>query len=114
MEKWREAVKNSEAINQLKKLLAGPSTITIGSRSYGVSKKHVRYLLGEHEIWARSYAQYISTKGENTVLKAQLQSLVDQRKHAAADYASQWRDDDFKPIAEAIDEVFIEMGWING
>ena len=114
MSRWRKAVNDSEAVKQLRTLLDGPDTITQGSRLYGVSKNHVRYLLDEFEIWARSYAQYVATRGGNSVLKSQLDVVIGQRNNAVIDYAYQWQHDDFEPIADAIDDVFKKMGWLSG
>ena len=111
---WRKAVSESEAIKQLKKVIAGPLSFEVDGELFKVQKKYARYLMKTEEVWARSYAQYIAAKSENTLLKSQLSVLVDKRQHAFIDYASQWSAEDFAPISDAIDDLFLEMGWLNG
>ncbi|MCW8830556.1 MAG: hypothetical protein OQK32_03440 [Gammaproteobacteria bacterium] len=111
---WRKAVSESAAINQLKKVVAGPLSVEVDGITYSVQKDYARYLLKTEEIWARSYSQYIAAKSENTLLRSQLSTLVDQSNHAIIDYATQWTSADFAPISDAIDKLFIEMGWLNG
>ena len=109
-DKWREAVANSKAIQSLVKMFDGPNVV----EGYPVSKKHIHYLLETHEIWARSYAQYIASRSGDPVMLEQLRSLVGLKSRAKVYYAYQWDEDDFKPIQEAIDDLFIELGWIDG
>ena len=77
---------------------------------------YLRYLLGKREIWARSYAQYIAIRSGDPVL---LQQLVESRRQRPAydpdqnDYAEQWDDRDFTPIAEAMDKLFKTLGWLK-
>lgn len=61
----------------------------------------LEYLLRPEELWARSYQQWIMTRTENPDLA---------RAHAEASGSELairrfWSDDDFQPIAEALDEL---------
>ena len=69
------------------------------------------YLLRDREIWARSYAQYIATKGWNPDIKADLSNDLGSAYQRA--YNAQWHPQNFKPIAEAIEAIFTGLGWIK-
>ena len=68
------------------------------------------------ELWARSYAQFVTERSGDPALRASLTA------HRAADAAAtrqisrllHWDDDDFAPIAEAIDQLFRRLGWRSG
>ena len=108
-DKWRESVAKSDAINSVIKLFDGPAEIN----GYRIQKKYASYLLQTHEIWARSYAQYIAVRSGDKLMLEQLKTMQAVKQHASVYYASQWDDDDFEPIAKAIDELFEELGWLN-
>ena len=112
---WVKAVDESEAVkalrdrqNQKTAAVAFPSG---KSYDYPIDQKHVKYLLTDVELWARSYAQYIATKSKNP---AMLKELVDDMKgDYAAVYHHQWEHNDFAPIESAIDDLFKGLGWIK-
>jgi len=68
------------------------------------------YLLNDQELFARAYAQWIVLRGA-TGDRAQLLNLA-LRTESLAGHATQWEDDDFRPIAEAFDRVFRAEGLI--
>ena len=93
---WRDAVDNSNAtkvINESK-----------------TSKKS--YYLSKHEQWARSYAQYIATKSNQELLVSQLDNIRFNDRYPDYYRNSQWENEDFKPIMNAIDNLFLKMGWL--
>ncbi len=113
MAEWRDVIKQSKAVQDLQAKRQRPSDfiaqVTHQGQTFTASPSHryVSYLLDERELWARSYAQYIATRSGNA---AMLQQLDDQRADAL--YGTrQWADDDFVPIAEAIDTLFARLGW---
>lgn len=65
------------------------------------------YFLEGHELWARAYAQYIATRSGSPLLKAQLDTI-----RTSAQPWRQWSDEDFAPIATAIDDVLRAKGWL--
>lgn len=73
--------------------------------------KYCKYLLGENEIWARAYAQYITVRSGNPIMRAELERSLQRRKEGY--YPTQWSDESFAPIAEKIDILFREKGWIE-
>jgi hypothetical protein len=94
---WKSAVLNTDSI---KKIL-----------SFRKSKDR-KYLLDVSEVWARSYAQYIATKSNDYLLLSQVSNVLNNKKYAEIYRFSQWEDDDFKPVIDAIDELFKKLGWI--
>jgi hypothetical protein len=77
---------------------------------YLVATAYVTFMLRAQEMWARSYAQYIATRSGDPILRAQL-FLERERLAGMPYYPEQWDDDDFAPIAEAIDELLNAKGW---
>ena len=109
LDDWFAAVRKSKAIKSLEKMKQ--------ERKYkGIhlsvkQMKFVNYLLYEHEIWARAYAQYIATKSGDVTTKEQVQL----KRTSGGDIwlSQQWSDSDFKPIMEEMDRIFKKLGWIK-
>lgn len=102
MAAWRKAIEGSRALAELKQLAAT-------SGSPGVSRTHVTYLGQWHELWARSYSQYIALRSNNKTMLDQI-NLLRARKGRVY-YPRHWDDDDFEPIAQAFDELMLTLGW---
>ncbi len=96
MNKVMDAIDQSKSIQELKNLPAG------GNRNYYLDK---------NERFARAYAQYILYKTADPKLRAQLNEIL--QSGSKMYQLSQWSDDDFVPIAQAMDDLFGEMGWIK-
>jgi hypothetical protein len=75
-------------------------------------RQYVNYLLSEQELWARSYAQWVATRSRDPQLLADLERINSQDKRGAAP-PRQWTDEDFEPIAAAIDRLFTSLGWLR-
>lgn len=70
--------------------------------------REYRYLLKPEEIWARAYAQFVTERSGDQTLKADLARLL-----ADAGYKQrQWSAHDFKPVSQAIEKMFGELGWL--
>lgn len=82
-----------------------------GSRISPNLEKHIEYLLSDHEIFARGYAQYISVKTRNEKLKDGIKRRLDYEKNTGLLY--QWQEGDFDDIFKAFDEMMEKLGWIN-
>jgi len=93
-----EVAKGSDSINELKTLLAG-ATSQRKIDYYG-------YLLGDAEIWARAYAQFIAEESSSLILKSQLERAIE------SDPFRQWTKTDFAPISAAIKKMFSTLGWL--
>jgi hypothetical protein len=73
------------------------------------SKRYLAYLLSQKELWARSYAQYVATRSGYPVLLAQLENQRSPASPSPIEF--QWQDNDFDPVARAIDALFRSIGW---
>jgi hypothetical protein len=91
---WRTAVRRSRAVRSLRRFPESDS-----------------YFGRPEELWARCYLQWIALRSGNERLRRQ---VVELRGHDPADAAfyAQWDDDDFMPIADAIDRLFRRLEWI--
>lgn len=104
LDDWRNAVAGTENIQRLHaQLLDAPGAD---------ARRYLSYLLETEEIWARSYAQYIASKSGSATMRAQLNGIRAQHG-ATIDIQSQWADDDFAPVEQAIDRLFTSLGWIE-
>jgi hypothetical protein len=74
--------------------------------------EHLDYVLLDKEIWARAYAQYIAERSSSELLKVQLQNALAYRDPFKLAQFRQWRTEDFAPIAEKIDAMFQQLGWL--
>ncbi|RYZ81715.1 MAG: hypothetical protein EOP06_23005 [Proteobacteria bacterium] len=111
MLEFKSVIADSNAIKTLKLYHQqgyGPSP-SDASRNVRVEKDLIEYWLQDKELWARAYAQYIASKSEHPHFKDQLQKL-----QSRTDYTmhSQWSDEDFVPIARAINGIFEKKGWL--
>lgn len=111
--KWRAAVESTAAYKELVAL----REVRFVERTVGgavvrqaVSRQAVDYYLEWHELWARSYAQYIAKKSGH---KEMLEN-VDSERNAPDPYrARHWHDDDFAPVYDEIEQLFKEQGWME-
>jgi hypothetical protein len=114
MEAFRRAAAESKAIKSLEEL-KGKRRVDVNyngqSLSYTLDQKYLSYLLRKREIWARAYSQYIARKTGNAQALSQLNKL--RERSGQVYYAKQWEDDDFEPIAKAIDELLKSLGWMK-
>jgi hypothetical protein len=100
-------VSNSRAAARLRELMDGPSLVDAGGGvRVWLDRKYARYLAHDAEFWARAYAQYIGTRSGNAALLAELSAM------RQGVYPLVWDDDDFEPIAAAIDGLLREKGWL--
>ena len=68
-------------------------------------RAHVEYLLGPRELFARTYCQYVAVRSGDPDLQRELEKSLEP------DYREQWHEDDFTPIAGALDDLFDRLGW---
>lgn len=91
MEDWWDAVTSSRAVQSLP--------------SVNAPAAYRQYLLLSEELWARAYAQWIALRSGDATLMDEINAIRSGRSHGRVP-ASQWEDDDFEPIARALDELF--------
>lgn len=110
LDAWRDAVINSTAVQQLRHMFHNPSTWTVVLPS-GVNvvltedRAHIRYLLKDTELFARSYCQLIAEETAEPTLLAELGVLL--MNH----YPEHWASDDFVPISAAMRQVLEDASW---
>ena len=78
---------------------------------YEVDQYYLRYLTGPDEVFARAYAQWVTLRSGSPILRAQLEEVRADSKRGG--YPEQWDDDDFLPLADELDRVFREKGWLR-
>lgn len=111
---WHRATKQSRAVAKLKKWENLDNTYIDHVQEDGTIKQHkvntdyCTYALTDHELFARSYAQYIATKTQDPGMMAELDSWRDPLKNPY--HMTQWADDDFEPISLALDDLFRAIG----
>lgn len=102
MADWRKAIEDSQAVKDLRKAMQTARLANEG----GVVRRY-EYLLSGRELFARSYAQWVTEKSGNAALVAQLPKI-----RTAMGFLSQWEPEDFAPISAALDAVFKSKGWL--
>ncbi|MCM2391702.1 hypothetical protein [Streptomyces albipurpureus] len=84
-----------------------------------VSREYVSYLARPREVFGRAYAQWIATRSYDPVLMEQLHELSDPGMGAklitgfTAGYPGQWPAEEFAEIADALDELFEQLGLLG-
>lgn len=99
--KWWDAVNGSRAIQGIKALRAG------ALRSY---------YLTPTEMFARSYSQWIAVRSGSAAMRANVRARIEWKGPGLANdfyRLGQWEDDDFEPIAEALDAIFRAAGLMD-
>jgi hypothetical protein len=84
--------------------------------NYPVDHEFVRYLLRPGEMFARSYAQYIAHRSRDATFLGELiaeRTVNEEARVGSMLYPDQWDDDDFVPVAAAMDKLFKVLGWIT-
>ncbi len=107
---WRRVILASAAVQVLLRLRTQPTGVhPPGTTGPVISDRYISYLTTDVELWARSYAQYIARRSGNAAMLGELETV---RHRASRLYLpEQWDDDDFEPIAAAIDELLAQLGW---
>lgn len=122
---WYDAVQATPEVDQL------------GSASMMEMATH-KYLLSPAELWARSFAQYVALRSDDPSLMEWLRRSQnqpdtmtryrdtfdrEQRKTVKVPYEAkrpnylklrQWQDENFEPVAAAMDRLFDGLGWARG
>jgi len=98
-----KAMKESHAI---KKINAGLKSGTLTPHA----SKYAKYLVTDKEMWARAYAQWVAKKSGDGRMLGQLDRI--RFSNEKIDIPSQWSDADFVPIANKIDALMEDIGWL--
>jgi len=114
MTAWREALDESEAVKKWRDMSENPADyVDLLSAQYGIDvpeskiRRHVGedYMLSGSELWARSYAQYITMNGGGAVLQDQLARLL------IVELQLCWQPEDFREINDAIKAILDKSGF---
>ena len=121
LRRWFDAAKESRAMLRVKEIYdtgrinyryvspdAKPGEYTLMTDHADMN--YARYLQHRREVFARSYAQYVTIRSGDPVLLGQLnQELAEDAGQVG--YPEFWSHEDFQPIAAAFDQIFEEQGW---
>jgi len=114
LESWEGAVLDSRATSDLQRLRTGGDIglkLSDGSTmEYEPDTQYTNYLLDRTELFARSYSQWVAQRSGDPTLLAQFNKVRRQGKESG--YMEFWDDDDFEPIAKALDGAFRAKGWL--
>lgn len=100
---WRDAIEKTRAITRLRDIERSKSSGYDG---------YLEYLLRRREMWARSYAQWLTLRSGDPVLRSQLTDIVSSENGSKFPIPSQWTDDDFADVAQEIDKLMKKVGWM--
>jgi hypothetical protein len=110
MDAWRQAVQATPTYQRLLEA-RDASTITRGTLTIPNDPAYAQYMLSEQEIFARAYAQYVTTRSGNQEARRDLAYLQEQARRET--YPWQWQDDEFQAIAQSMDDIFRALGWLH-
>lgn len=111
MQEWRQAAYQSAALKRIQDLIAANGIIQLPTgqmMAFGV--QHLLYLSEPHEVWARSYAQWIARRSQDSQMLAELDSVRQSLEGQVT--KRQWDDGDFGPIDAAIEKLIKQLGWM--
>ncbi|CAN5400255.1 hypothetical protein BH11ARM2_BH11ARM2_11120 [soil metagenome] len=69
------------------------------------------YYLQKHELWARSYAQYVATSYKTTRTYAEMVAL--HNSDAGQTFQAQREPEDFAPISREVHGILARLGWLH-
>jgi hypothetical protein len=110
------AIRRTDAIRLLEIRSGQDSVLIDGARGrryrFPIQRRQVAYLLEPKETFARAYAQYIALRTRDPILLAELDSLR-QATISQRVYHTHWTEEDFEPVAGAIERLFVQRGWMK-
>jgi hypothetical protein len=98
---WWRAVQNSGTVQEMRR---GFLTDAAGKK-YALTNEGQTYVLSPQELFARSFSQWVTVRTQDATL------LADLAKHGLE--LGQWKDDEFGPIAKALDDLFRAKGMLK-
>lgn len=110
---WRDAVKKSKSLKHIDAIAKGKAFEFNGETvtpDEGLIE-HAKYLQTWHELWARSYFQFVAKRANQAELSAELAKLLKDDYQKL--FLAQFDDDDFESIEKAIENLFVDLGWIT-
>jgi SPP1 gp7 family putative phage head morphogenesis protein len=110
---WRNAVERSRAIQFLLEMREQqfiPAILNGERVLVQAPMRLLNYMLDPSEVWARSYAQYITNASGDKFLKTQLDKTR-QRTPGRLYLPHHWDDEDFRGIGSEIESLMKRLGW---
>ncbi|HET6453935.1 MAG TPA: hypothetical protein VFI02_05975 [Armatimonadota bacterium] len=114
--RWRGIVAETEAVRMLRRVIANPWAVFIDENDNPVGEParldcdFYQQLASWHELWARSFAQYIVTREKTGFFRRKdrfLRGLLSNRVNNPENSIEGlfWTDDDFERVYECVDEI---------
>jgi hypothetical protein len=105
---WRIAVKRSRQVQLLERAIG----LILSDVSEDVAARYRAYL-DPTELWARSYAQFVTVRADDPALRPGLNALRidDGTSPGRIEHLLHWENADFAPIEAAIEAAFRRLGW---
>jgi hypothetical protein len=111
---WWMAIEASKAFRRLCVLSKKSRARVVESRGLArylpVDRTFAQYLLRPHELFARSYSQFIAVESQHPALLYELHNLRSP-KSGCQQYPELWDDADFVDVLENLRRVIIELEW---
>ena len=124
IKQFLSAVENSKAYKQIEAV----RQLRVSEAPYGINEDVAKslkgwssrtsygaYLMQPRELWARAYAQYVAQRSSGDAMKKELKTEIDSairpdHPSVSVPWTRQWEQDDFEPIAKAIDDILSARG----
>lgn len=114
LQEWKAAVTQSAAFQRLMEL-QGKRSVEVefegDTFEYPLPTRYLEYLIKPQELWARSHSQYIAMKSGDPILQQQLDDLRHELDQSVS--PTQWTEEDFRPIGDAIGRLLKRKGWLR-
>ncbi len=114
-EPWRRAVANSESFKTLVFMQTLKTRVVkVLGLEYQrfINQDDLTYFLEWHELFARSYAQFIALMSGFREMREQIGAFSNS-KYRELLYPTQWAANDFDLIAEEIELLLLKRGWLK-
>jgi hypothetical protein len=105
---WHEAIEASSDVQRLRAAIT--EFVSVLPVDAIEMRRRLERALAPEELWARSYAQYVSLRSGDPDLLSSLEALRTERLGTVY-YPMHWEDGDFRLIGEAIETLFRGLGW---
>jgi hypothetical protein len=113
-EPWRQAITASQAYRTLFAMQTQKTRVYKGLGGQierAIHQETVLYCLEWHELFARSYAQYIALHAGKD-LRLQIGEEADSESRELL-YPMQWTSTDFDFIAQELERLLFKKGWLT-
>lgn len=103
LEDWRVQIQATWTTQQLNEVRA------TGLRNGRVTQGYARYLLREHELFARSFAQFVAMELDGEA--GRLRTWIERLWEADEMPLTQWNRPEFYGVGRAFERLFKSLGW---